>query len=247
MGHVDSRHKATTTQRKKLVVAEVRQQEEAARCTKAVSQPIQGQWTRWKNVEHHQLTWRDLWEIDGSPLSFIIRATYNVLPKPKNLSQCVREDPLCALCQTTATLSHILTSCKTSLSQGRYTRTRNRVLQQLTITLEGRRTTNNVLPPPMPRQSNITPFIRAGQLSGKPTARVEAALLDTAQEWRMQANLDQKLIFPPVIITTNLRPDLILRSTLQKYIMHIVALSTMGHRGRTTWMEYPGAPCRSCE
>lgn len=162
-------HKATTTQARKLVVAEVWRQEEAARCTKAVSKSIQGQWTSWENLEHHKLTWRDIWEIEGSWLRFIIRATYDVLPTPKNLSQWVGEDPICALCQTPATLRHILFGCKTSLSQGRYTWRNNQVRRQLAITLEGRRTTTNALPSPMSRRTNIIPFVKAA----KPTTRVD--------------------------------------------------------------------------
>lgn len=131
-------HKATSAQRRKLVVAEVRHQQEAERCAKAVSQAKQGQWTSWENVEHRKLTWRDLWEMEGSQISFIIRAAYDVLPTPKNLNQWLGEDPSCPLCQTPATLRHILTGCKTSLSQGRYTWRHNQVLRQLAITLEGR-------------------------------------------------------------------------------------------------------------
>lgn len=96
-------HKATSTQRRKLEVAEVRQQEEA----KAVSQSKHGQWTTWENLERCKLTWKDLWEMEGSRLSFIIRATYDVLVTPKNLNQWLGEDPSCSLCQTPATLRHI--------------------------------------------------------------------------------------------------------------------------------------------
>ena len=143
------------------------------KCTKAVSQSKQGQWTSWENMEHRKLTWTDLWEMEGSRLSFIIRATYDVLPSPKNLNQWLGEDPSCALCQTPATLRHILTNCKTSLSQGRYTWRHNQVLQQLASTLEGRRTTNNALPPLTSRHPNTTPFIRAGQLPATTSARVK--------------------------------------------------------------------------
>ncbi len=208
--------KATSTQRRTLIVAEVRQQEEAVRCTKAVSQSKQGQWTNWENLEQRKLTWKDLWEMEGSRLSFIIRATYDVLPTPKNLNQWIGEDPSCPLCQTPATLRHILVGCKISLSQGRYTWRHNQVLRQLAIILEGRRTTTNGLPPPMPGFSKATTFIRAGQLPVKPTTKMETTLLDTARDWKMQVDLDQKLRFPPEIITTNLRPDLILWSKSQK-------------------------------
>ncbi|KAJ8369781.1 hypothetical protein SKAU_G00098090 [Synaphobranchus kaupii] len=168
-------HKATSTQRRKLVIAEVRQQKEAERCAKAVSQAKQGQWTRWENVEHRKLTWRDLWDMEEGRLSFIIRATYGVLPTPKNLNQWFGDDPTCPLCQTPATLKHILISCKRPL-----------------------------------------------YLEAQP-ARRESNLLDTAQDWKMQVDLEQKLTFPPEIITTNLRPDLILWSTSQEslYILEL--------------------------
>ena len=51
-------HRATSTQRRKLVVSQVRQQEEADICAKAVSQSKQGQWTSWENLEHRKLTWK---------------------------------------------------------------------------------------------------------------------------------------------------------------------------------------------
>ena len=212
-------HKATPTQRRKLVVAQVRQQEEADRCATAVAQSKQGQWTTWENLEHRKLTWKDLWEMEGSQISFIVRATYDVLPTPKNLNQWFGEDPSCALCQTPATLRHILTGCKTSLSQGRYTWRHNQVLRQLAITLEGRRTTNNALPAPMPGHPSTSSFVRAGQLPAKPSAKVERSLLDSARDWKMQVDLDQKLLFPSEILTTNLRPDLVMWTTSQKVVL----------------------------
>ncbi len=117
---------------------------------------------------------------------------------------------------TPATLRHILVGCKTSLSQGRYTWRHNQVLRQLAIILEGRRTTTNALLHPVPGFSKTTTFVRAGQLPVKPTTKMETTLLDTARDWKMQVDLDQKLSCPPEIVTTNLRPDLILWSTSQK-------------------------------
>jgi len=45
--------------------------------------------------------------MEGSQISFIIRATYDVLSRPNNLYQWVGEDPACPLCQTPATLRYI--------------------------------------------------------------------------------------------------------------------------------------------
>lgn len=73
--------KASTLERRKMVVEEVRCQEEAARSAKAVSLAKQGQSMRWEGLEMRKLSWRELWEMEASNISFIIRATYNVLQK----------------------------------------------------------------------------------------------------------------------------------------------------------------------
>jgi len=44
-------HKEGPAQRRKLVVNEVRKQEERMRCRKAISQAKQGEWMRWESVE----------------------------------------------------------------------------------------------------------------------------------------------------------------------------------------------------
>ena len=57
----------------------------------------------------------ELWEMETFRTSFTIKAAYDVLPSPKNLNQWYGVDPTCLLCQTPATLKHILVGCKTSL------------------------------------------------------------------------------------------------------------------------------------
>ncbi|KAM4567620.1 uncharacterized protein V3H82_011871 [Fundulus diaphanus] len=113
--------KANPAQKRKLVVQEVRREQEAARRTQAVAQAKQGQWMAWEGVEKRKLSWKDLWEMEAFRASFTIRATYDVLPSPANLSQWYGDDPTCSLCPSPATLKHILVGCKTSLTQGRYT------------------------------------------------------------------------------------------------------------------------------
>lgn len=154
--------KATTSERRTLVVEEVRRQEEAARSAKAVSLAKQGQWMQWEGVERRKISWKELWEMEASKISFIIRATYDVLPTPKNLQQSYGEDPTCALCPTPATLKHIMVGCKTSLTQGRYTWRHNQVLKSLASALENRRCATNSLPPrasnpPPPKGNNLCP------------------------------------------------------------------------------------------
>ena len=55
-----------------------------------------------------------------------------------------------------------------------------------------------------------------GQLQKK-----ESSLLDTAQDWKKKVDLDQKLTFPPEIITTSFRPDLIPWSASQRALFII--------------------------
>lgn len=38
--------------------------------------------------------------MESSKISFIIRATYDVLPSPKNLHEWYGENPICVLCPT---------------------------------------------------------------------------------------------------------------------------------------------------
>ena len=156
-------HKATISERRKLVVEEVRRQEETARSAKAVSLAKQGQWTWWEGLERRKINWSELWQMEASNISFIIRAVYDVLPSPKNLHQWYGEDPTCPLCPAPATLRHVMTGCKTSLSQGRYTWRHNQVLKSLAAALEIKRSATNSLPPKTSNPVKITTFIREGQ------------------------------------------------------------------------------------
>ena len=150
-----------------MVLEEVRHQEEAARCAKAVSQAQQGRWMKWEGVERRKITWNELWSMETSRLSFIIKATYDVLPSPTNLHLWYREDPACLQCAAPANLKHILVGCKTSLTQGRYTWRHNQVLKCLAAELEKMRVTTNAMP--LNAQSTfprITTFVRKGRNGG---------------------------------------------------------------------------------
>ncbi len=54
-------HKATSVQKKQLVVGEVRRQEDGERHAKAVSMAKQRRWTNWEGLEKKKLSWRDIW------------------------------------------------------------------------------------------------------------------------------------------------------------------------------------------
>lgn len=202
-----------------MVVEEVRHQEEAGRNAKAVSLAKQGQWTRWEGLERRELSWRQLWEMEASTISFIIRAIYDVLPSPKNLQDWYGEDPTCALCPIPATLRHILTGCKTSLTQGRYTWRHNQVLKSLAAALETKRNTINSSPRTAFNSIQAPTFIREGQRKPKhPPTEPEVGKLALAQDWKMIVDIGQQLVFPPEIAATTLRPDLVLWSPSLKAV-----------------------------
>ncbi|KAK0131293.1 hypothetical protein N1851_034009 [Merluccius polli] len=151
-----------------------------------------GKWMRWEGLERRKLTWTQLWEMEASNISFIIRATYDVLLSPKNLQVWYGEDPTCALCPTPATLKHILAACNTSLTQGRYTR-HNQVLKSLAAAIESKRNTNNSLPESNQLHHN-THFHPRGTEKAKPSQYPASHGLGLEDA------------------TTTLRPDLVLWS-----------------------------------
>lgn len=217
-------HKASKAERRKMVVEEIRHQEEVDRTTKAVSLAKQGQWMKWEELERRQLSWRELWKMEANNLSFLIRATYDVLPSPKNLHQWYGEDPTCSLCPASATLKHILTGCKTSLTQGRYTWRHNQVLKCLVAAVETKRTTVNSLPQTATNSTITVSFVREGQ--GKPNhppSTLKPGGLSKARDWKLLVDIGHQLTFPPEIASTTLRPDMVLWSPSVKsvYILEL--------------------------
>lgn len=189
--------KAYLSQICKMVVQEVREEEESRRCAQAVAQAKQGQWMAWEGVEKRKISWKELWEMEAFRVGFTIRDAYDVLHSPTNRRQWYAEDPMCPLCPTLATLKHILVGCKTSLKQGRYTWRHNQVLKFLAAVLESRRTRVNALPSPSP-QWHPTPFVREGE--GQ--ANLTTIRSDSGQSTGL--DLSKKLCFSAEITATNL-------------------------------------------
>ena len=53
--------RAGPKEKRKLVVEQIRRQEEMLSGTKAVAQAKQGQWLNWEGVEKKKLSWKELW------------------------------------------------------------------------------------------------------------------------------------------------------------------------------------------
>ena len=72
--------RAGPKEKRKLVVEQVRRQEEMLRGTKAMAHAKQGQWLNWEGVEKKKLCWKELWSMEERSIRFLIGATYDVLP-----------------------------------------------------------------------------------------------------------------------------------------------------------------------
>ncbi|KAK3768484.1 hypothetical protein RRG08_060846 [Elysia crispata] len=119
-------------EKRDMVINEIRINEDSRRVQKAVQQPQQGQWTNWDNALQKSLTWNEIWHMAPLRISFLIRLVYDLLPSNANLVWWgQKEDPTCPLCQGRQTTEHVMSSCKITLSQERYTWRHNRVLQEL--------------------------------------------------------------------------------------------------------------------
>ena len=68
-----------------------------------------------------------------------------------------------------------------------------------------------------------TAFVRAGERTKKTATIKKASCLEMACDWEMRVDLDKQLVIPAEIVTTTLRPDLILWSVSTKtfYIIEL--------------------------
>ena len=76
-------------------------------------------------------------------IKFLTKAVYDLLPTPANKNKWYGEDERCNLCNERGTLNHILSGCRTALSQGRYTWRHNKVLQELYERVREKANTSN--------------------------------------------------------------------------------------------------------
>lgn len=209
--------KASKEDRKAMVVAEVARAEHERLNIKAVSQGQQGRWTAWEGLIDRSMSWSDLWKIPQARLSFLIRATYDTLPCPRNLHQWFGAEETCSLCNTSnISLQHILSGCMTALSQGRYRWRHDQVLKKLAEVVESCRKEANSRPSARGRHS--IQFARAGESVRPSRQRNIARLLSPGSEWTMRVDLGKQLQFPREIVETSLRPDLVMWSEACKTV-----------------------------
>ncbi len=172
-------HKASTSERRNIVVEEVRRQEETERSAKAVSLPKQGQRISREGLERRKLSWRELCEMEASNISFIIRATYDVLPSPKNLhSGMARTQPVpsAQLQRLSNTSWPVVRPASHKAATPAATTRSSRVWQQLLRT-------RGLHPTPCPWEQPITSW------PNHPPTKPESGQLAMARDWKMLVDI----------------------------------------------------------
>lgn len=197
--------KATKKERKHLVIAKVVRTEEEQYKIRALSQRQQGSWTTWEGVV-------DMWRMPQVRLSFLIRATYDILLNPSNLCRWYGSEENCQLCNApNPSLQHILSSCKTAVAQGRYRwPNHDQVLRKLAEGLKARRLEAAKDHPST--SCKLIHFVGQGAGAQNIAQRESRSLLTPGCDWNLRVDLDCQLKFPTEITTTSLRPDIILWS-----------------------------------
>ena len=141
-------------------------------------------------------------------MSFLLRSVYDVLPSPSNLyTWGLIEDPTCTLCKDKpASLQHVLSACPVALKDGRYTWRHDSVLKTIAAKLDTTRRKKRKM------QKNITfvNFVRAGEK--KDNQAEGLGILGTASDWKMTADIHQRMSFPAEIAATSLRSDIVIWS-----------------------------------
>lgn len=202
-------------ERRRLVQEEVRAVVEEERTCRTVGMRQQGAWIQWENAIERKVTWAELWKAEPQRIKFLIQAVYDVLPSPSNLHIWGKvESPACPLCSRRGTLEHILSCCPKALGEGRYRWRHDQVLkaiaEAIAVGVEWAKRSR-------PSKQAIT-FIRAGE-QPRPAEKTSAGILATARDWQLLVDLEQQLKFPNHIVTTTLRPDIVLLSESTKQVV----------------------------
>ena len=125
-----------------------------------------------------------------------------------------REDAACGLCGRRAYLEHILSSCKTALTKGRYRWRHDQVLKELAQCLEEAmkkvKTTGG---------TTFMQFVRPSREATRAEKQQEHGLLVSAGDWEMLVDLERQLRFPREIRSTELRPDIVIWSRRSKQVI----------------------------
>ena len=216
--------KQSTTGAREMVTDEIRHMEEETRQAISVGFAKQCAWTKWEDAEPKKITWPTFFTIEPLRLSFLLRSTYDLLPSPANLRLWgMTDDDICKDCGTSrATLAHTLSSCTKSLQK--YTWRHNQVLEIIVrVTKEQCEMNTEGL---LVGDTGDISFVEEGK-EPRPPRQLKygvAKLFGDCLDWKILADLEEKMVFPQHIAVTNLRPDIVIWSDEGKQV-HLVELT----------------------
>ena len=152
---------------------------------------VQGHWTRWENYVKHDLSWKSLLAMPPNLLSFCLNSTYDVLPSPSNLKRWrISSEACCNLCgKKICTTAHVLSACKTALTQGRYTFRHDSVLHELLAAIK--KFSNEIASPP--QAVHKIKFVKAGMPTSSRKSK-PIGLLHHTRDWLFMSYLDSGFI-----------------------------------------------------
>ena len=212
-------HKSSVQDKRQLVLEEIRVSQEEVCQAKAASMSQQGAWMKWESAEARSLSWADIWSMEPLMLKFLLRSTYNVLPSPANLKiwKLIQDDK-CQKCPGRATAEHILNGCPASLSSGMYKWRHDQVLKEIDIAVRAVVNQVNEILVPSKSVKHID-FVKEGGEVFIPQVDHQTGILHSANDWTLLLDIDEQLSFPPEIVFTNLRPDIVIWSQRSKTVI----------------------------
>jgi hypothetical protein len=229
-------HLDNHAQHRKRCVAAVRQLDTERHMSHAAELAMQSVWTHWADSSGpFDLSWRNLiWGPGPRIISFVLNATINSLPTPDML-KLMGLSPVgsCTLCGAPqCTLFHILVGCDKGLTDKRYTWRHDSVLATMLQILVPALIRHNSSKPTAGRPAPIV-FTKAKSITTKlaPASAFSAipasspqvhgkSLLTAANDWQLLIDFDKcRMLFPAIIIATDLRPDVVIWSCRTKTVI----------------------------
>ena len=180
---------------------------------------------------NNDMKWQSLlYSYSPSLLSFALNATQLTLPTPDNLVRWGKTQlGKCDLCKyNKCTLLHILSGCKFSLDDGRFTWRHDSILKIIVDYINDKiEDVKNKPSHHIDQTLKMINFVKKGERPKKSKANKES-ILDSASDWEIICDLgSEKMVFPMYITTTSQRPDVVIVSKDTKTVIMVELTSPM--------------------
>ena len=215
----------TSSEQRKLVISTVVGWSDEEHIAHASSLALQGTWTKWsEQARPFDFSWKNLIYGPGPHLiRFVLNSLINCVKTPDMLQLWgYTPTAFCSLCgNDKCTLHHILVNCNCALVGGRYTWRHDSVLSTMEPVLKAHlsslKNEKDGGPPPIEKS-----FVRKGDNLARPAKLApRKSLLSGSTDWKLLVDYsDRPIVFPPEILATSQRPDIVIWSiALKKVVM----------------------------